>query len=201
MRRAIGGEPQGGGCVPHEQGDERHRDEEQTPCHDPPHGLPAERRDNRGEQGQKHQPPGGARGPQQPEGQAPLRAEPAIHHGGAQHQGGTPGPHADHHPPEEIEMEHGLDLRRGGHTGGNTEQTAQHHAPRADAQHQPPGERPGEAIEEDIDGDGERNRRAIPAEGDFERVDQHGRHRGDAGREHDGEAGHSENDPGIVGPG
>ena len=81
------------------------------------------------------------------------------------------------------------------------EQTGQHHAPWADAQHQPPGEGPGQAIEEDVDGDGERNRRAIPAEGDFQRVDEHGGHGGDPGRQHDGEAGHGEDDPGIVQPG
>src|SRR2546425_68504 len=66
---------------------------------------------------------------------------------------------------------------------------------------QPTGERPGKAIEEGIDGNGERNRRAIPAEGDFERVDEHGGHGGDPGREYDGETGHSEDDPGIVQPG
>ena len=71
----------------------------------------------------------------------------------------------------------------------------------ANAQHQPPGERPGQAIEEDIDGDGERNRGAIPAEGDFERVDEHGGHGGDPGCQYDGEAGHGQDDPGIVQPG
>ena len=49
--------------------------------------------------------------------------------------------------------------------------------------------------------DGECNRRAIPAKGDFERVDEHGRHGGDPGRHHHGEAGHGEDHPGIMEPG
>ena len=55
-------------------------------------------------------------------------------------------------------MEQGLDLRRGGNTYGDEQEAGQHHAPRADTQHDPPGEGARQAIEEDVDGDGERNR-------------------------------------------
>src|SRR2546422_175024 len=71
---------------------------------------------------------------QQPESQAALMAEPAIHHGRTEHEGSTPRPHTDHHTPEEIEVEQGSDLRRGGDTAGNEEETEQHDAPWADAQ-------------------------------------------------------------------
>ena len=43
--------------IPHEQRDERHREQEQTSGHHPADGLPAQGRGDQGEQGQKHEPP------------------------------------------------------------------------------------------------------------------------------------------------
>src|SRR4029453_5487824 len=48
--RAAGGQPRGRGRVPHEQGDEGHRNHEQTAGPDPADRLPAEGRDDQGEQ-------------------------------------------------------------------------------------------------------------------------------------------------------
>ena len=52
-------------------------------------------------------------------------------------------------------MEQGLDLRRGSNTYGDEQEAGQHHAPRADTRHDP-RRRGRQAIEEDVDGDGER---------------------------------------------
>jgi hypothetical protein len=87
-------------------------------------------------------------------------------------------------------------LRRGGDATRDEGETGQHDTPRAEAQHQAAGERSRQAIQQHVDGDRERG--PIPAELDFQRVDEDGGHRGDAGRHEHGQTGDGENHPAIV---
>src|SRR5438034_11220923 len=151
------------GVVTHQQGHQRQNDERDA-CHQQHGASTAEAQHQRGAQGQEQKLPGGGAGREQAQHDAPAFREPAVGDHGPEDGCHGAGAESDHHAPQQGE------LPRRGHQGGETDaggderERYHHNAPDPESVHQSSDERPGQTVEEQVDGNGERHGRARPPE-------------------------------------
>jgi hypothetical protein len=183
--------------VTHQQGHQRQNDERDAGYQQ--HGAsPAEAHHHRGEQGQEQKLPGGGAGREQAQHDAPAFREPAVGDHGPEDRCHGAGAESDHHAPQQRELP-----RRGhqggeGDAGGDERERRHHDAPDAESVHQSSDERPGQTIEEQVEGDSERHGRARPSELALERDYQHPRRGSNARGGQEGHERHRHDDPPIM---
>ena len=130
--------------------------------------------------------------------ESPPGVEPAMRHRSGEYAGHAAGPQPHHDPPGQPE------LPQLGHESG-AQQTHReqgqrgHHDPaRPVFVQNPTHHRSGDAVEQKVDGDPERDGGASPSKLRFERKDQHGGNHPDAGPVETGEKGHGHDEPRVM---
>ena len=133
-----------------------------------------------------------------PDNQPSALLEPRVRDDGAEHGRDTAGAEADEEAPEKLQLPQVGDRRRQGDADAGGAEEHQHHRSQAEALGHLAAQGRGDAVEQQADGDRQRDLRAAPAELAFQRPDQHARRRPHAGGAHDDEQRHAEHDPRVV---
>ncbi|CAB3923427.1 hypothetical protein LMG26858_05526 [Achromobacter anxifer] len=166
--------------------------------HGPYHPGPVARRGQRRQHRQEDQRAGGGAGGQQAHHHAAMLAEPAVDDGGAQHHGHRARAQAREHAPGQQQMP-GLGHEGAGRAGrGHQCEGADQHAAQAEAFHRGGRERSDHAVQEDADGGRQRDGAATPAEGFFQRHQQHAGRGAQAGRDQQGQEDHRDDDESVL---
>ena len=177
---AVGAQPDLGGAVPQEERDERQRERERDDRHRQRGRAPALRGDDPAEQRQEHELAGRvARGEHSGHEPAPLH-EPAARDHGREGDTDRAGREAVGDAPEQVELPRRVDLRRQGRADRDRRQRDHDHPADSEAVVEPGREGAAEAVEDEVDRDGGRDRRARPAELVLQRHDQHADRRAEA---------------------
>ena len=176
------------------------------------HGHDGERRDRDGDCGgapaevlrqpsQSRQEDQLPRGPGRGQGaqhQTPAVHKPATGNGRREDRGHASRAQADHHAPQQIELPRGVHDRGQQRAGRDRDQRAQGHRAQAEAVHERRGKRPGEAEQDEVDRDRDRDDRAVPTKFVLQRHDQHAWRGAKAGRAHQRDERDGGDDPGVV---
>ena len=169
---AVGTQAEVRGPIPDEDGGDRNHDGERDDD-DREHGeAPAERRGHPGEQREEHELAGRVGRREHPGDETALLGEPPRCDDRGERDRERAGGRTDHAAPEENELPRGGDEHRqpGRRSHGRERDTD--HPPHAEALHERGRERRSEPEEQEVDGEGGRDRGPAPAELLLERFDQ-----------------------------
>ena len=198
-RIAIGEETEILRMVAHQE-EERQHDEENDARQNQHHRTPA----GVGDQGcvrrkEDELARGIGRG-QEPDNHPLPSVEPARGNVSCQISADKAGRQPDHQAPKHDELPRMIHQRGQREACGRHRQRRGYRAAHAEAIHRRRGERPDQAVDQQVDTDREGYRGTRPVELIFERHDQHARGRPHASSDHDYDKGQGDNDPGVMHP-